>query len=226
MTEILDFEEEEGTPLLEELGLTGADVKVLTMVQRLAIVDAYASQVEAQAKFVKKVGTLLTSALIEHDDFLDVSNTKLRIPQELIDETLKKLNDHMASLKIKDGMEINYPVTAYRKESWFANILVDNVEGAMQNMDTAIAQANSPYASDEERNLGVVAKEWRSMVKESINATTLRSKVTAIATRLMAEKKDVLLTPEIVKENIPAFIRDYVNVARAFDVVTKKASGK
>jgi len=203
-----DVVEPEAQPLLEQVGLVGEDVKILIMVQELAILDAYAKQLEEQTKFVKKLGTLMTSALIEHDDFIDVSNTKLRISQELTTEVLSKVNHFMKDTSMLGDFSISYPVTAYRKESWFANIPADNLEDAIRGIESSHD------------------RDWEGLVKESINANSLRGKVNEIIKRLASENKNLLLTPEIVKENLPAFVRDYVNVARVFDVVTMKATGK
>jgi hypothetical protein len=202
MTEIFDDETVEQSTIAA-IGLHGESTRVFTLTQELAILDAYAKQLEEQTKFVKKLGEEVTQALLNHEDFMDISNAKMRVSPALIIEVLAKVNAHMESMGIMGGLVINHPITAYRKESWFASIPAGLMDEAIANITNEADPA------------------WCGLVKSSINANSLRGRVNEVIKGITSSE---LLTPEAVKENLPEYLRDLVTVTRKYDVVTMKGS--
>lgn len=205
-------------PLLDKLGLTGDGVRILIMVQELAIIDKYADQLAEQLKVVKQLGNLMTSAVIEHEDFIDVQNAKVNISEELSSEVRSKIDGYLKEITPVGDTIINYPVMAYRKENWFANMLAGDVSSFASRIKSI-----DPTKIDNPDELN----GWKSLLEEKINTNSLKSFVNKqYVQKLIADNPHVIVTPEMVAESLPSYAHDFVKVARAFDVVTVKATGK
>lgn len=205
-------------PLLEKIGLTGEGVKVLIMVQELAILDKYADQLAEQLKAVKNLGNLMTSAVIEHEDFIDVQNAKVRISEELIGEVRAKVDEYLKETVPVENTIIGYPVMAYRKENWFANMTVGDVKDF-----SLVINAIDVTKADDPTELA----SWKGLLEERINASSLKSFVNKqYVQKLLAENPQTIVTKEMVSESLPAYAKDFVKIDRAYDIVTVKATGK